>query len=240
MLTCVAQEESDGPTKYLERKTMLNARVIVVGLLFGSIASPLLAQHCPGILESYLSGISVKREDESIKIAAEYRKSGGRDKARYQAYLVAYFEKDAGKFVTREPKERVDLERVAVLHTQLIEKNRDGGYDLAFTMSERELANTMLRHGEANSKEKMPKWPVGTYKDNFRMAIFIPFLEDSKYSVLKGLPEDRHECNYSGSLPPSYFKNFPTPSRFILTQLSGSSFTSMGFPLSKVAYPLGR
>src|SRR4051794_22555604 len=37
----------------------------------------------------------------------------------------------------------------------------------------------------------------GSFKDRFRLAVFIPFLEDRSYSVLDDLPEDKHECNYA-------------------------------------------
>ena len=175
----------------------MNAHLIVGSLLLGFIVSPLFAQHCPGITESYLSEISVKRTGESIKVAAEYCKSGGRVKERYQAYLLAYFAKDAGKIFNEGPNETINIEVATVLHTQLIERNEEGSYLLEFAVPEIELAKIMIRHDQLIHRDKMQMLPGGVFKERFRIAIFIPFLEDTKYSVIKGLPEDKHECNYS-------------------------------------------
>jgi len=50
---------------------------------------------------------------------------------------------------------------------------------------------------------------AGTYTDPIRLAIFIPFLEDMQYSVIEGLPKEKHECNYT-SQPALLFETIPT------------------------------
>ena len=81
-------------------------------------------QHCPPIIESYLSEISVKHDFESMTIRVEYTKWGGQSKSKYQAYLLAYLDKHAAQVPAAAPHAVINKEIVVILRTQLIEKRR--------------------------------------------------------------------------------------------------------------------
>ncbi|HKQ79145.1 MAG TPA: hypothetical protein VJ810_35950 [Blastocatellia bacterium] len=155
------------------------------------------AQHCAPIVESYLSEISVKHVDESIAVRVEYTKNGGQPKAKYQAYLLAYLEKNRVEVPAAPPKPVINQDVVVILHTQLIERNQTGRYDMEVSLNIDELAKKMIKHGQLAEKDQTNYGGWGQYNDKIRIAVFIPFLEDQQYSNLKALPEDKHECNYS-------------------------------------------
>jgi hypothetical protein len=172
--------------------------VTIVLFVFLQVNQSGYAQHCAPIVESYLSEISVKHADESIAVRVEYTKNGGQPKARYQAYLLAYIEKNSAKVPSASPNPVINQEVVVILHTQLIERNQRGRYDMEVRLNRDELAKKMIKHGQLTEKDRTNYGGWGQYKDKIRIAVFIPFLEDQQYSNLKGLPEDKHECNYSG------------------------------------------
>ena len=156
------------------------------------------AQHCAPIVESYLSEISVKHVDESVAVRVEYTKNGGQPKARYQAYLLAYLEKNRAEVPAALPKPVINQDVAVILHTQLIERNQKGLYDMVVRLNRDELARKMIKQGRLTNQDRTNYGGWGQYNDKIRLAVFIPFLEDQQYSNLKGLPEDKHECNYSG------------------------------------------
>ena len=69
--------------------SILTVRVILLWcfLCFTPLVS---AQHCPPIVESYLSATRVDRNDGGLDFSFTYSKTGGRPKLAYQAYLVAF------------------------------------------------------------------------------------------------------------------------------------------------------
>jgi hypothetical protein len=154
------------------------------------------AQHCPPIAESYLSEISVKHVDESLAIHIEYTKTGGQPKAKYQAYLLAFLEKNRADATAATPKLFINPEVIQVLHTQLIERNQQGVYGMEVKLNRDELARKMIKFGRLTEKDRTNNGGWGQCNDRIRLAVFIPFLEDQRYSNLKGLPQDKHECNY--------------------------------------------
>ncbi len=178
---------------------MMKLQVTFAVLLLVCLSSEVvMAQHCSGVMESYLSRISLKHVHHSIRFGMEYRKDG-KLKEKYQAYLVGYFEKNADKIPSAAPHALIDTTIVTVLHTQLIEKNESEGYDMEFQISSEELATKMIRLGSLTNMDRpTPIDPTGFYEDKVRLAVFVPFLDDEKYAVLPGLPLDKHECNYSG------------------------------------------
>lgn len=171
-------------------------RFFIIGLIPFLFCRPGVAQHCAPITESYLSLISVKPSKDGIKIHCEYSKRGGRQKQKYQAYLLAYLDSYAARVPGNAPKELVDPESVVTLHTQLIEKNQEGAYGLDFEIKGDDLARMMIKQGRLSEKDRNSNVGYGRYSDRIRLAVFVPFLDDSKYSVIKGLPADKHECNY--------------------------------------------
>ena len=172
------------------------AMAVLSCLMF--LASPAMAQHCAPIAESYLSQISVTLDakQKAIDLKLEYSKSGGRPMEKYQIYVLAYLEKNKKRALSPPPADLINKETVCVLHTQLVSRNKDGRYDCAVQLNMNELAKKIIELGQFAEKDRLGNKDVGHYKDSFRIAVFVPFLEDETYSVLKGLPEVKHECNY--------------------------------------------
>ena len=157
-----------------------------------------IAQHCPPIVESYLSEISVKQKEGAIAIRMEYAKNGGQLKKKYQAYVVAYLERDREDVPAAAPKPVLDPKVALTLHSQLIERDSKGRYGMKLELDHNEFAKRIIEHGKLAEDDRTNYGGWGQYNDRIRIAVFIPFLEDKAYSDLEGLPEDKHECNYSG------------------------------------------
>lgn len=155
-------------------------------------------QHCAPIYQSFLSEISMKWADDTLKVHAEYTKEGGRDKPAYQAYVIAYLEKDRKLVPSKNKGEVFDPKVALVLHTQVIKRNKDGSYDLDYAIEDKQLVKRVIEHRKLGDDDRTKNKYWHVYKDKIRIAVFIPFLEDKKYATLEGLPEDRHECNYPG------------------------------------------
>ncbi len=170
--------------------------LLFVPLLFALTATA-SAQHCPPIRQSFLSEMSMKWVGDTLDLRAEYTK-GGVPKAAYQAYVVAYLEKDRKLVPGAKGKDILNPKMALVLNTTLIKRNKHGTYDLHYSISDKELIKRVIEHRKlgAAHRTKSTNWYV--YKDRIRIAVFIPFLEDKKYATIEGLPEDRHECNYAG------------------------------------------
>lgn len=191
--------------KPLSRLTILSCFVLVV--------TPARAQHCPPILESYLSQISIKhnRKDRSLDLNVTYSKGGGHEMPKYQIYLLAYLQKNEHRVPTPLPADFadnkltadfIDKKFVCVLHTEAIELNNDDNlyddiYDFDLRLNMNELAEKIIKLGRFTEKDRINPDSWGYYEDKFRLAVFIPYLEDSTYSVLDSLPEDKHECPHS-------------------------------------------
>lgn len=167
-------------------------------VLLLAISATAEAQHCAPIYESYLSEISVKKSEETIRFRFEYMLQGGRGQNAYQAYVLAYLERDAARVPAPAPDDLIDPAAAVVLHTQRIQRNERGSFDLEFHIDGDELARKMIAHGRLTEKDRTEHGGWGVYQERVRIAVFVPFLEDRTYSVMDGLPEDRHECNYGG------------------------------------------
>jgi hypothetical protein len=139
----------------------------------------------------------VKRDESSVEFRLEYTKRGGQPKARYQAYLLAYLDKNASHVPAEAAHDLIDKESMLVLHTGPIERNENGTYEFHFKIDADELAKKVIAHAGLTEKDRESSGGWGSYKGKVRIAVVVPFLEDEKYSVLSGLPEDKHECNYA-------------------------------------------
>ena len=192
---------------------------ILLAVFFCSIfiVTPIGAQHCAPIVESYLSQISVKHDakDQALDLKLEYCKTGGRPMPKYQIYLLAYLEKNEHGVPAHPPADLIDKQVVRVLHTQVVERSEDGTYEFKLRLNMNELAKKIIDLGHLTEKDSETPGGWGYFEDNFRLAVFVPFLADRTYSVLSGLPEDRHECNYTKArsllfqpLPYSFSINF--------------------------------
>jgi hypothetical protein len=163
------------------------------------VAAPARAQHCAPIVESFLSQISIAHDstNQALDLKMKYSKTGGQAKAKYQIYLLAYLEKNESRVPAPLPADLIDKQVVRVLHTEAVKRSKDGSYDFELRLNMNDLAKKIIGLGHLTEKDREAPGGWGSFKDNFRLAVFVPFLEDSTYSVLDGLPEDRHECNYT-------------------------------------------
>ncbi len=144
----------------------------------------------------------------SLRFQIEYAKHGGQPKAAYQGYLLAYLDRDAGKvpaMITGESTDEGDMlgeEYVVILKTALIQRSEeDQRYDFEFEIDCDELAKKMIAHGELTEKDRTVGGGWGQYNDKIRIAFFVPFLQNERYSNLDGLPEEKHECGYHPKRP---------------------------------------
>ncbi len=175
---------------------MRNPLMTPLAALLPTLCPAVQAQHCQPIYESYLSLISVQQAKGRIKFRLQYTVQGGPGQSAYQAYWLAYLEKDAARVPAPAPKDVIDTEAALALHTELIRRNKEGVFDLEFEIAGGDLAKKMIAHRKLTEKDRTVNGGWGMYKDRIRIAVFIPLLDDKKYSVIEGLPKDRHYCNY--------------------------------------------
>ncbi|MBX3461621.1 MAG: hypothetical protein KF830_00480 [Planctomycetes bacterium] len=180
-----------------------------VGAALLLAAGAVRAQHCAPLYDCYLSQSWVQKlpaEPESadrLRIRAQFAKEGGAgDKPAYQGYLVAYLDRNADRVPAAAPADLLDPKAAVVLHTQLMRRNEKEGvpgpwtYDLEFTIRGEDLVDRLIAHAGLGAEDREDRGHWHHYVDRIRFAVFVPWLADAKYSVLGGLPDDRHECNY--------------------------------------------
>ena len=174
--------------------------LLAITVLLLSVAVP--AQHCAPLYETWLSEVAVKHVDDHLKVHVQFAKEGGAgDKTAYQGYLIAYLARDEAK-VPAAAGDLIDPKVALVLHTQVMRRNEKDGspgpwtYDLDCTVKDQELVEKLIELGKLGDQDREQGTNWHDFKDRIRLAVFVPFLDDPKYSVLEGLPADRHECNY--------------------------------------------
>lgn len=160
------------------------------------------AQHCAPLFETWLSETRIEHVEHQLKIHVQFAKHGGAGaKDAYQGYLVAYLDRDEAK-VPAATGDVIDPAVALVLHTQVMRRNGKAGapgpstYDLDCTIADQDLVDKILALGKLGEQDRDASGSWDFYKHHIRLAVFVPFLDDKKYSVLDGLPEQRHECNY--------------------------------------------
>lgn len=170
----------------------------VVLACFTLMVRPAQAQHCAPISESYLSLISIKHDPtgQSLNLKLDYSKRGGAFKEKYQIYLLAYLEKDEERVPGPATGDLIDKKVVRVLQTEVTQRDKEGTFPFRLQLDVQELAKKIIELGRLTDKDRQDFGGWGRFEDNFRLAVFVPFLDDRAYSVLPGLPDDRHECNY--------------------------------------------
>ncbi|MEO1616622.1 MAG: hypothetical protein AAFV88_12270 [Planctomycetota bacterium] len=169
-------------------------------MLSAVFSNQAVAQHCAPLTESYLNRVSIEREKGSIQLRLSYLKYGGSAKRAYQAYLLAFKHADRDKVNSQTVQQSIEDKLMVTLATQVIraDKNRLT-FPMVWRIDEQALVEKLLTEGHL-SKERVKD--IGGWKnfdDPLRLAIFIPYLEDSEYSKLDGLPNERHECTYGRS-----------------------------------------
>lgn len=153
-------------------------------------------QHCPPIVESYLSTTRFIRTDDGLELKLRYIKTGGLRKAAYQAYVLAYSQKNQAKVFELTPQEAISQKLVTVVHTQVAKRNNDGEYEIEFALNTQKFVDRMLKENQLAVDSVLDIGGWKSFEHPIRLAVFIPFLADEEYSRLPGLPDDKHECNY--------------------------------------------
>ncbi len=171
--------------------------IILRASILLAMCQPVVAQHCAPIYESYLNEISLKRSEDGLEFRVQYTVRGGAGQDAYQAYVLAYLERDAARVPAPSPGDYIGKSIALVLHTQLIKRNEEGVFDLEYQIDGNELAKKMIAHRRLTENDRVENGGWGVYRDRVRIAVFVPWLDDETYSVIEGLPEDRHCCNYS-------------------------------------------
>jgi hypothetical protein len=185
------------------------ATVVFLALVLCCSWSPFLrAQHCAPILDSYLSSVSLDRTaEDQFELSIRYHKSGGKAMTAYQIYLVAFRARDVAKFPVplegANPRvlgeTLIDPSCTVILDTKLIRRDDEGKYTYEYSVDSEKLAEKMVKSlfKEEGETQDLKRWqPIG---DPIRLAVFVPFLADRKYSNDAAFPQDddaRHECNY--------------------------------------------
>lgn len=171
------------------------AVAIVLSIGFYSVGN---AQHCPPIVESYLSDSKVTRTEGGFQFKFVYSKTGGDAKQAYQAYLVAFSDKSATNVAQLTPQQAIQRGQVALIKTVLIKRNKDGRYEFEFHLETEPFVKKLLDVKLISKDRIVDGGGWKSFEDQIQLAVFIPFLDDETYSLLDELPEDIHECNYRG------------------------------------------
>jgi hypothetical protein len=179
-----------------------------VFFLLWAVSRVALAQHCAPITESYLSRTTIEHVPDGITFEATYSKTGGQRKEAYQAYLLAYADSKSKTLLEMSPRQAIESKLVSVLDTQLVMRNASGNYPMKWELETHRLVEELLESNQISETRKFNE-RAGVYVEPIRLAIFIPFLEDIQYSVIEGLPKERHECNYNRQ-PALLFETIPT------------------------------
>lgn len=184
------------------------ANFLVLFLFAWAVGNAVVAQHCAPITESYLSRTTIEHVPDGIAFEATYSKTGGQAKEAYQAYLLAYADSKSKAVSEMSPRQAISTNLVSVLDTQLVMRNASGSYPMKWQLETQRLVSKLLDSGQISQTRNFNE-RAGTYTDPVRLAIFVPFLEDAQYSVIEGLPKEKHECNYT-SQPALLFETIPT------------------------------
>ena len=167
--------------------------LILLGLLATSSAT---AQRDPPIVESYLDSTSVERIDNGLKWNFSYTKTGGQIKKAYQYYVLAYSDRHNNKIAKLPPQEAIAQKLVCVLETKIAKRNKEGKYRFELKIDANELVDQMKKENQIADERTRDVGGWKSFDDQIRLAIFIPFLDDLKYSNLEGLPADKNDGNY--------------------------------------------
>ncbi|MEM7785842.1 MAG: hypothetical protein AAF623_21015 [Planctomycetota bacterium] len=162
------------------------------------IVTSAFAQRDPPIVESYLSSTSVARVDNGLRWNFSYKKTGGQIKEAYQYYVIAYSDKNRKQIEELTPQETLAKNFAIVLETKIVKRGRDGEYKFEFEIETNKFVETLKRENQIANDRISDVGGWKSFNDQIQLAIFIPFLDDQKYSILDGLPEDKNDGNYRG------------------------------------------
>lgn len=181
-------------------------RVVIIFFLKVLFIFFSVSQHCAPITKTILNEVSISRVNNSLNFQFEFIKNGGQIKDAYQLYLIAYLEKNKSK-VFKESQKASNGKHLMNIYNEAttVILNRDiikqslrydkiaGGtiYGYAASLNLKDISKKIILHGNFKKQDD--------FLGKFKVAVFIPFLDDKEYSVdLLQLPNDTHECNYDG------------------------------------------
>jgi hypothetical protein len=157
-----------------------------------------VGQHCPPIVESYVSGLGVKRTKNGIDFQFTYTKTGGQTKDAFQAYILAYPDSKTEAIEKLTPQHAIESGLATIAHTCIAKTNGSGDYTFGYSLDTETFVSAMLNRKLITKSRTTNAGGWKAYDGEIRLALFVPFLDDKKYSVLGELPDDKHECNYRG------------------------------------------
>ncbi len=175
--------------------------------IYIALVNPIIAQHCAPITKTVLREISVIRIDSLLNFQFEFEKSGGQIKEAYQVYLLAYLEKNKNDVFKEEKNANgwrlkqlvniynqnttVILKRSIIKQSVKYDKTAEATiYGYSESLKIKEIFKKIIVCGKLKNENNC--W------GEFKLAVFIPFLDDEKHSIDQPLPKDAHECNYEG------------------------------------------
>jgi hypothetical protein len=162
------------------------------------MANHAIAQHCAPIVESYLSTIDIQRTKTGFDFEFQYSKTGGQRKTAYQAYLLVYTDSNEDRIAKMTPQQAISENLATVVNTQLAKRNDSGRYEIRWPLDTKTFVQKLLSEKLISMDRVEDAGGWKGYQDKIRLAVFIPFLDDKEYSVIEGLPDNKHECNYRG------------------------------------------
>ena len=158
-------------------------------------------QHCPPIYISKIDSISLKHQGKDLHIQFDYLKFGGQYMPDYQIYLVAYLDKTeeiANELCEREkgfrtiPCHIYNREVMTILKRDILSCNV-GKYDLKEEAYRYSYTLDIPMDDMVDKLSILAPTIEGNY---FKIAIFIPYLDDDKHTIDVPLPSNTHECIY--------------------------------------------
>jgi len=181
-----------------------------------TISLNIYSQHCAPIDKTIPSEISVIRMENSLNFQFEFAKNGGQIKKAYQIYFIGYLDKNKEQVFEEQKKEElmhkqlvnifnksicVILRKDIITLAERYDKTDQASiYSYSTNISFDHFAKAMIEHGGFKEEDRF--W------GQFKIAVFIPFLDLKEYSTDVRLPEYTHECNYDGRSA-LLFQDFP-------------------------------
>jgi hypothetical protein len=86
---------------------------------------------------------------------------------------LAYLEKNRAEVTAAPPKPVINQDVIVILHTQLIERNQKGRYDMEVILNRDELAKKMIKHGQLAEKDRTSYGGWGQYNDPSRVTDIV-------------------------------------------------------------------
>ena len=171
------------------------------------IAADSYSQHCAPIDKTIITEISTIRLENSLNFQFEFVKNGGQIKKAYQIYFIGYLDKNKEKVFEEEEKGDLnqrhlvnvfDKSSCIIIKKDIIKladrydhNDTASIYSYSTNIEFENLSRAMIDHTGFKESEG--------FLGEFRIVVFIPFLDAKEFSDDLRLQEYTHECNYERS-----------------------------------------